>query len=981
MVKRGFPSSRNLFLVKQPSRRSNALPSKETVLAFIASRSGQVGKREIARAFGLKTGDVALKALLRELDADGQVEKRRRKLHRPGHVPSVVLADITEPDSDGELIAVPTEWDEEAHGAAPKIRVMTPRRAKPGEVAGINDRVLLRVEETGEADEAIRHSGRVIKIIDRARQRVLGIFRALPGGGGRLSPVDKKQLGREIAIPPGATADAQDGDLVAVDVAQQSRFGLTTGRVKERLGSLATERAVSLIAIHAHGIPNVFKRETLAEAEGARPAGPDGREDWRQMPLVTIDPPDAKDHDDAVHAVADTDPGNPGGHVVTVAIADVAHYVRPGSALDREALERGNSVYFPDRVVPMLPERISNDLCSLKPGMDRAALAVRMVVGADGRKRSHTFHRVLMRSRARLHYAQAQVAVDGNPDDAAAPLVTTILAPLYAAYRAVKAARDERGPLDLDLPERKILLKPDGTVDRVVTAERLDAHRLIEEFMILANVAAAETLERARVPFVYRVHDEPGQEKVHALREFLATLDISLAKGDVLKPAQFNRILARVKGADAEKLVNEVVLRSQAQAEYSAENYGHFGLALRRYAHFTSPIRRYADLIVHRALIRALKLGDDGLPDTDVRALGEVAARISAAERRAMKAERETIDRLIAHFLADRIGATFEGTSPASPAPGCSSSSTRPAPTVSFRHEHWAAITFAITRTSTRWSAPTPARPTGSETGSGCASPRRHRSRARCDSSFSPKGAMRKRARAARRSPAGRRAHGRAPAGEADPDDLIEQCRPRPPAHGNGARPELCQRAAEGCRDPHPDRPRDQGSQSAARPPARRRQVHARQVRVPRRTRGKVRPSHCGREPASSHCRGAPQAPRATAERRQGAGASRSRRSARRSRRPAFSSDAGSRCRRSRAGPIRSPRPASIPTSRRSSSSPARSPRRGGRGGSIPASLRRTRKRSRTASTASSAPMPSWSSWCGCRSPMRASSTCRPSPA
>jgi ribonuclease R len=646
-------------LAKQQNR---PLPSKQDLLAFIGSRDGKAGKREIARAFGIKGGDrIALKDMLRELADEGQVERRRRKLTRAGHLPSVVLADITGRDGDGELIAVPTEWDEEAHGPAPKIRLVTPRRQRPGEAAGVNDRALIRVEDTGETGEEIRHSGRVIKIIDRARQRVLGVFRALPGGGGRLSPIDKKQLGRELSIPPGATGDAQEGDLVAVDVTKHGRFGLPTGRVKERLGSLKSERAVSMIAIHAHGLPHVFRREALAEAEAAALPTLVGRQDWRDVPLVTIDPVDAKDHDDAVHAVRDSDPANPGGFVIRVAIADVAQYVRPGSVLDREALERGNSVYFPDRVVPMLPERISNELCSLKPDEDRAALAVRMVVGADGRKRSHTFHRVLMRSRARLHYVQVQAAIDGRTDAVTAPLVQPVITPLYEAYRALAAARDAREPLDLDLPERKIMLKGDGTVDRVITPPRLDAHRLIEEFMILANVAAAETLERARSPFVYRVHDEPGLEKVQALREFLGTLDIPFAKAGALKPAQFNRVLARVKGSEYEKLVNEVVLRTQAQAEYAAENYGHFGLALRRYAHFTSPIRRYADLIVHRALIRALKLGDGGLPDHDPGALSEIAARISAAERRAMTAERETTDRLIAQFLADRIGATFSG--------------------------------------------------------------------------------------------------------------------------------------------------------------------------------------------------------------------------------------------------------------------------------------------------------------------------------
>jgi ribonuclease R len=642
--------------------KQTKLPSREELLAFIRKQTGKVGTRELARAFGAKNADrAALNRMLRELADEGHIDRRRKRLHHAGTLPPVVLADITGRDSDGEFLARPTEWDEEAHGEAPVIHVATPRRARPGETGGVGDRALVRIERSGE-----EINGRIIKVIDRAKHRVLGIFRGLPTGGGRLVPIDKKQLGRELSIPAGATASAVDGDLVAVEVSRHGRLGLPTGTVVERLGSLKSERAVSLIAIHAHGIPQNFPRAALAEAEAARPASlrglTPGREDWRKVPFVTIDPADAKDHDDAVHAVPDSDPRNPGGHVVSVAIADVAYYVRPGSALDRAAAERGNSVYFPDRVVPMLPERISNDLCSLRPDVERPALAVRMIIGADGRKRSHTFHRVLIRSAARLHYEQAQLAVSGRPDEVTEPIVKKVLEPLYAAYRAVLHARNERGPLDLEIPERKIVLKSDGTVDRVIMPQRLESHRLIEEFMILANVAAAETCERARVPLIYRVHDEPSPEKINALREFLATLDISLPKGGALRPDAFNRILARVKGRDVERLVNQVVLRSQAQAEYSPENFGHFGLNLRRYAHFTSPIRRYADLIVHRALIRAQKLGPDGLADdVDARGLSEIAANISATERRAMKAERETSDRLIAHFLADRVGAVFDG--------------------------------------------------------------------------------------------------------------------------------------------------------------------------------------------------------------------------------------------------------------------------------------------------------------------------------
>jgi ribonuclease R len=646
--------------VKQ--RHDHGFPSRDAIVAFIRRNPGNIGTKEIAREFGLKNADRAeLKRLLRELADEGTIIKRGKAIAEAATLPATVLADITGRDADGELIATPAEWDEAERGEPPKIRVYTPRHAPRGATAGVGDRALLRVERSDDK-QGIAYRGRVIKVIDHAKHRVLGIFRALRDGGGRLIPVDKKQAGRELNIAKSDTLGARDGELVSVDLVRSRGYGLASGKVREKLGSVASEKAISLIAIHAHDIPLEFSKAALDETEAAAPATLKAREDWRDIPLVTIDPPDAKDHDDAVHAETDTDANNKGGYIVHVAIADVAYYVRPNSALDHDAAIRGNSVYFPDRVVPMLPERISNDLCSLVPGEPRGALAVRLVIGSDGRKRSHSFHRVLMRSAAKLNYAQAQAAIDGRPDDVTGPLLAPILKPLYAAYDAAKRARAERDPLDLDIPERKILLRPDGTVDRVVVPERLEAHRLIEEFMILANVAAAETLEKKSLPLIYRVHDEPALEKVHALQEFLRTLDVPFSKTGALRPSLFNRVLTLVAGQDYEQLVNEVVLRSQAQAEYSAENYGHFGLNLRRYAHFTSPIRRYADLVVHRALIRALGLGEGALHDSETpEHLGEVAAQISLTERRAMKAERETADRLIAHHLADRIGATFQG--------------------------------------------------------------------------------------------------------------------------------------------------------------------------------------------------------------------------------------------------------------------------------------------------------------------------------
>ena len=665
------------YVVPMLKNTAKPFPSREDIVAFIArereaaekagaAQPDKIGKREIARAFGIRGDDkILLKKILKELELDGAVARSRTGLHQTGALPQIVLADILSRDRDGELIATPAEWDE-ALGQAPRIVIFAPRKPRGKDLpsAGVGDRALLRVAPLG--GEGPAYSGRVVKLLSRAVRRTLGVFREDPRtGGGRISPVDKKLREKEFIVSQADRGEARDGDLVSVETLARGRMGLPVAKVRERLGSMNSEKAISLIAINIHGIPDLFRPETIEASEAAKPARMEAegfkREDWRSLPLVTIDPPDAKDHDDAVHAEPDGAPDNPEGFVVTVAIADVSFYIRPTSALDREALDRGNSVYFPDRVVPMLPERISNDLCSLRQGEDRPALAVRMRIGKDGHKLDHKFFRVMMRSAAKLSYVQAQDAIDGRPDDATGPLLDEVLRPLWRAYAAAKLGREKRSPLDLELPERKILLKPDGTVDRVLTPPRLDAHKLIEDFMILANVAAAETLEAEKSHLIYRAHGEPSAEKINALSEFLATIGIKLAKGQVLKPMQFNDILAKVRGTEHENVVNEIVLRTQAQAEYVAENYGHFGLHLRRYAHFTSPIRRYADLIVHRALVRALKLGPGGLPEMGREHLAEIAARISAAERRAMAAERETTDRLIATFLAEHIGATFEG--------------------------------------------------------------------------------------------------------------------------------------------------------------------------------------------------------------------------------------------------------------------------------------------------------------------------------
>lgn len=625
---------------------------------------GKAGKREITRAFGLSGDDrIALKHLLNELKEDNVINAGRKSFQVKNQRPSQLVAEIMSIDTDGDMVAQPLEWPKQevqANTKPPRILVSA-SRGRTFKAPALRDHVLLHIDY-----DSNPLKGRIIRNLGREKTALLGVFYADPKGGakggGRVVSIDKKSRGDEWQVSEDNRNGAEEGDLVSVTLVRSGRLGSSSlgpaqVHVKERLGSVASEKAISLIAIYAHHIPYVFSNAALKEAELAPPACLKNREDWRDLDLVTIDPPDAKDHDDAVHAVPYEN-----GFMITVAIADVAAYVRPQSALDEQAMERGNSVYFPDRVVPMLPERISNDLCSLKPDVDRPALAVRMVIDAQGNKIEHSFHRILMRSKAKLSYVQAQTAIDGMPDETTAPLLETVLKPLWAAYHCLAQARDERGPLFLDLPERKIILDDQGRVERVMTPPRLDAHRLIEEFMILANVAAAETLEKADLSFIYRAHDEPSLEKMRVLGEVLASIGIKLPKSGALRPALFNRILGLVDGGEHQAFVNEVVLRSQAQAEYTSDNYGHFGLNLRKYAHFTSPIRRYADLIVHRALIAALKLGKDGLaPDVSREQLKQVAEQISATERRAMAAERETFDRLIAHHLVDKIGATFEG--------------------------------------------------------------------------------------------------------------------------------------------------------------------------------------------------------------------------------------------------------------------------------------------------------------------------------
>ncbi len=618
-----------------------ALPSREAIRDFIRRSAGRVGKREVEREFRLGPEHrVALRGLLKSLSGEGVIAPAgHRRFAPPGRLPDAMVVQVTGTDPDGDPVARPVEWA--GDGPPPLVLMAAERGDSPALAPG--ERVLARLRPIG----GNKYEGRTLKRLTDAPGRVLGVFHAAPGGGGRIQPTDRRQKA-DWLVAPGDLEGAEEGEIVLAAPLPSRSYGLKSARVLERLGRMGDARSVSLVCIHTHDIPTEFTAEALAQAEAAGPVTPGGREDLRAVPLVTIDGEDARDFDDAVFAEADGD-----GHRLLVAIADVAHYVPPGSALDRGGWERGNSVYFPDRVVPMLPEALSNGWCSLRPDEERGCLFVEMRVDASGRKTAHRFGRGLMRSAARLTYEQVQVAHD-RADDLGLPLPA-----LYAAFRALLSARQARGTLDLDLPERRVMLDAAGTVTAIVPRPRLDSHRLIEEFMVLANVAAAEALEGLHLPCMYRVHAPPSDEKMEALRSFLHGMSLGLPPQGQVHPRDLDAVLKQVAGTEAAPLVNEVVLRSQSQAQYSPDNIGHFGLALSRYAHFTSPIRRYADLCVHRALIRGLRAGPDGLADDEAARFEDTADHITATERRAALAERDAVDRYLAAYMADKQGATF----------------------------------------------------------------------------------------------------------------------------------------------------------------------------------------------------------------------------------------------------------------------------------------------------------------------------------
>ena len=652
-----FLSDGHINLANKPQPHQPGLPTRKQILAFIEQSSEPAGKREIARAFRLKGSEkIALKALLRDMTDEGLVDLAPgRAFNKMGGIPKVTVLKIVEVNG-GTLIAVPEQW--EAEGIPlPKLRVI--ERGRKGAL-GLGDRILARTEEAG--NSYVAHP---MKKLPKVSEQILGVVE--DGGNNRfwLKSTDKKM---RFDTPLSELGEAKAGDLVLAELS--GRVGQKKARVTQVLGDPFAPRSFSLIAIHKFSIP--FEMPQDAEDEAARvsklPVSPENREDLRDLPIVAIDPRDARDFDDAVWATLDHDPKNPNGYKALVVIADVSYYVRPSSALDREASKRGNSVYFPDLVVPMLPHALSSDKCSLRAGEDRAVLACHLVIDKAGNVTSWRFARAIARISANIPYEDAQKAIDGTLDH---PMLEPALKPLWACWALLKKARDKRAPLALDMPERRITLDDQGKVTGVAVREHLDAHQVIEDFMIAANVAAAKALEEKKSALIYRVHETPSREKLVALKDYLKTFDIEFALGQVVRPSTFNAILAKVDDPELRPQVMESVLRSQTQAFYTPQNMGHFGLALGSYAHFNSPIRRYADLIVHRALVASHGLEmpapkdnaikpTTGLTTRDFERLDVSSEMISKAERRAMEAERETVDRYVAAFLSTQVGEIVE---------------------------------------------------------------------------------------------------------------------------------------------------------------------------------------------------------------------------------------------------------------------------------------------------------------------------------
>ncbi|ALP52978.1 exoribonuclease R [Candidatus Tenderia electrophaga] len=633
---------------REAQKYDNPIPSRELIMEMLADEGEPMSMKRVAEALGLEseTELEALRRRLRAMERDGQLVRNRRD--RFGLVSKMQLISgrvIAHPDGFGFL--VPDDGGDDLFLSARQMRTLLH-----------GDRALARVSGV---DRRGRREGTVVEVLERANNEVVGRF-MLEHGIGFVAP-DNKRITQDILIPPEGRGGASSGQIVVARIIEQpSNRAKPIGEIVEVLGDHMAPGMEIDIAIRAHELPREWPPEVKdeirvfgREVEEAHKAD---REDLRDLPLVTIDGEDARDFDDAVYCERQGK-----GWRLLVAIADVSHYVDFDSALDKEGRTRGNSVYFPGRVIPMLPEVLSNGLCSLNPKTDRLCMVCEMELTAAGAVRDFRFFEGLMRSSARLTYNEVATMVVER--DMALRREHQQLVPhldnLHELYKVFRARRDKRGAIDFETTETRIVFGTERKIDQIVPVERNDAHKLIEEFMIAANVCAAKFLLDNKIPALYRVHQGPSEEKLTALREFLSSVGLTLGGGDEPEPKHYAKILDQLQGRPDAHLIQTVLLRSLRQAVYTPENNGHFGLAFDAYAHFTSPIRRYPDLLVHRAIrhvVRGKPVKQYKYGMSDMLAFGE---HCSMTERRADEATRDAVDWLKCEYMQDRVGEEYDG--------------------------------------------------------------------------------------------------------------------------------------------------------------------------------------------------------------------------------------------------------------------------------------------------------------------------------
>jgi ribonuclease R len=635
------------FAEREAEKYEHPIPSREFILKHLADRGGPATRKQLITELKLET-DYELEAFRRRISAmvrDGQLHKNRRGTYGPVEKMELISGRVIG-HKDGFGFVVPDEGGDDLFLNARQMRTVFH-----------GDRVLARVSGT---DHRGRSEAIVVEVLEHNTQQLVG--RYFNESGASFVEPSNQRLTQEIFIPLEDCGGAKHGQMVVVAMTlQPTSHSRAVGSIIEVLGDHMAPGMEIDVAIRNHDLPFEWPDEVLDEAARFPATVPattaEGRVDLRQLPFVTIDGEDAKDFDDAVYCAPDGK-----GWVLYVAIADVGHYVKPRSALDTEAYKRGNSVYFPERVIPMLPEALSNGLCSLKPEVDRLTMVCEMSISASGKITRYQFHEAVIHSHARLTYNQVYGMIEKGDVELRERYKKLVpnLEDLFAIYRTLHAARAARGSIDFDMPETKIVFGANRKIERIIPLYRNDAHRLIEECMLCANICAAEFLLKHGFSTLFRVHEGPTDEKLQDLHKFLGEMGLKLPGGQKPAPKDYAKLLVAIADRPDARLIQTVLLRSLSQAVYSPENNGHFGLAFEAYAHFTSPIRRYPDLVVHRhirsILVKHAKQNEEAL--TLLQKEGE---HCSMTERRADDATREVVDWLKCEFMLDRVGKEFDG--------------------------------------------------------------------------------------------------------------------------------------------------------------------------------------------------------------------------------------------------------------------------------------------------------------------------------